>query len=273
MNTTQHDVSAGYRSTVTRLRAALQDVESEPSPASLIRLDAAIADVSLVPLSDRAERIVRASLEMVSEAAWSDAFDCLKNLTSAMESMLQESFPPLPVYKHPTTQAAVTLVTRCYGERDTFPKDSAFYRAWDRAVEASFAALRSVTSYLYGETDRVSVRRCAETCVAAVGRAVAYRALYVVRKAHVQVAHCYGLFPIGGRQPLPDLYDGAWTRELGSAKYRFEVTPPDFLGGAPHGWVLVTRVSDGVRVHALALTERDWKGMGRSRNSVALYRI
>ncbi len=273
MSTVDRTMPDEERAVLAAVRDAVRAVEDDPGPRTLLALDAAIADLTITSLDDDAERTVRIALDRVNDAAYSDVFDLLSALESAVTAMLQGPRPPLTVHTHPAPAAMVVLLNRLYAVRNQFPQGTAFYRAWDRAVEEGFTVLRMITSCLYGEVSRLAVERYIGPFSAAVRRAVAYRALHTVRLAMVKVARCHRLFVIGGRQPLPDSFEGAWTRTLGAAKYRFEVTPSDMVGGAPFGWVLVTRTSDGVRVHALALTGRDWTGQGNSRISRALYAI
>ncbi|MFF4188151.1 hypothetical protein ACFYZ9_33650 [Streptomyces sp. NPDC001691] len=273
MSTTDRTIPAEERAALAAVRDAVRTVEDAPGPRTLHALDSAIADLTLTSLDDDAERTVRTALDRVSNAADSEVFGLLGTVDSAVTAVVRGPRPPLDVFTHPAPEAMVMLLNRLFIERNKLPQDSSFYRAWDRAVEEGFSTLRMLTSCLYGEVSRLTLERSMAPLSAAVRRAVAYRALYTVRLAMVKVARCHRLFVIGGRQPLPDSFRGAWTRVLGAEKYRFEVTPSDLVGGAPYGWVLVTRVSDGVRVHVLPLTGRCWTGQGNSRISRALYAI
>ena len=265
MTMTSRPVDPARRFAIAELRNAIRTAESDPSPASLSRLDAALACLPLNLLEDDAERMVRGALATVEQARDSHTFVLLSTVLDTTEEMLTDGPTLMPVHTHPAPPAAVELVNHCYEQRDGWPEGSAFYRAWDRAVEAAFGLLSSVVSFLYRERAAGHVKRSAQDCTAAVQRAIAYRPLFLAREAMANAARGYGLFVIGGRQPLADEFHGAWTREIGAAVYRFEVTP--------YGWLIVTRLSDGVLVHTLALTDRHWQGGANSRISKALYAI
>ncbi|MEU5181196.1 hypothetical protein AB0G49_14200 [Streptomyces longwoodensis] len=279
MTTTGDNALPGHRAAIVELRGAIKATGADPSPATLARLDAALADLPLGALDDSGERTVRAALGVVSQAEDSPLFAYLEKAQKAVAEMLSKGPSALPVHTHPAVLAVLELVGPCYALPGDWEKGSADRRAWDRAAEASFELLRGVTSFLYSEGGKFRVHRALEACSVAVRRAVAYRALFWARHAAVKAAQGMGVFVIGGRQPLPDEFHGAWTQVLGSATYRFDVTPPDLLGGAPYGHLVVTRLSedadgaDDTTVHTLALTDRGWSGGADSVISEALYAI
>jgi hypothetical protein len=256
---------------ITAVQAAVRAVEADPQPVTLRDLDAALCALPLDDLDDDADQAVRDAVALVSDARDSSVFVRLHETAKALEELGQGAMPPL--HEHPAMKSAVLLLSRCYAEAGNWPDGSAFRRAWSRAAAEGLPVLRAVVEFPDASPSDDTVKRRVAEWSAAVRRAVAYRALYKAREALVKAARGYGLFPIGGRQPLPDGFHGAWTREIGQETYRFEVTPPDLSGGAPFGWVLVTRTSDMELIRALALTGRDWQGGSDSRMTRALYAI
>jgi hypothetical protein len=243
---------AGHRKLLTATQNAVRAVVADPTPHTLGKLDQSLCDIPLADLSDSAEKALHAALAGVSAAKCHDIFDVISALEETVEAMLARG-PREPVHNHPATTAVLTALACCYDNGKNWQPDSARYQAWDRAAMTGYEALRAVTSFLYGETNHIAVNRRLGAFSGAARRAAAYPARDLVGTASVMAAESFGMFIIGLRCADRDKH--GWLRRIGSNTYRFRVTPPDLYGGAPAGWLLVTRLSDGARViHKLPLS-------------------
>lgn len=172
----------------------------------------------------------------------------------------------MPPGDDPAVAALLNMVGRCITRHESTMPGDIDRMAWMAAYQAGVTLLEEFLRALRrhrkrgGELRLLLPYTAKYAFDAAVGRAVAYRALYVTRNALTLAAVDFGLFPIGGRQPVPNSPRG-WSRFIGSAVYRFEVTEPRPLDGAPVGMVVAVRIDPvtGQRSerHAFPLSPRD----------------
>ena len=244
---------------ISAVHAALRAVATDTTPATLDQLDKALADLPLTEVTDGAEQSVRLALEMIGHARDHELFRAVQEMQEQVTAMLSQG-PRTPVHSHPAMRAVVQALSLCYAGGKDWDSDSAYYRAWDRAMHAGTYMVRAVSGFLYAEAEFTprKVTQRAEEFSAAARRAIAYHARDLARTALVMTAYDYGLFVIGTRTPGREPH--TWTRRIGSDTFQFEVTPPDLHRAAPAGRLIVTSYKTGQRVHDLALSTDPKRG-------------
>ncbi|MFJ5645882.1 hypothetical protein [Streptomyces sp. NPDC093223] len=238
-------ISAGH--------AALRAVAADTTTDTLDQLDKTLADLPLTELTDSTEQLVRTALDMVGHAREHELFRAVQTAETETAAMIADG-PRTPAHNHPAMRAVVQALGLCYAGGGDWDADSAYYRAWDRAMLAGADMVRAVSGFLYqdsGYSPR-DVRRRLDAFSASARRAIAYHARDVARTALTMTSHEYGLFVIGARTPGRELR--SWLRYIGSDTYQFEVTLPDSYTGAPAGRLIVTSYKTGKRVHNLPLS-------------------
>lgn len=254
---------ADLRVLITSAQGAVRAVEDRGSRKTI----AALRDALLPMYTRRGEGPHRqAFMDALGEAelslraaAASGTWDLLTDVEQTVSRFWHE--PDGATLDHPALQAITTLTVR-------FETDdrSIFGAANERAHYAGLDAMRALSSAINGAANGRQLDKAVTEFLAAVRRAIPYMALYDTRRALVEAAWAYGLFPVGMRQPeSPEsLWD--WSREIGGALHLFELVGPG-IEGHPFGAVATVRFVDGlgggVRYFPLSSIE-EWRRIART---------
>ncbi|MFH8642090.1 hypothetical protein [Streptomyces goshikiensis] len=238
---------------VSAVHAALRDVVTDPTTATLDQLDKTLADLPLIEVTDGTERLVHLALEMIGRARDHELFHAVQKAETEVAAMLVDG-PRTPVHSHSAMRTVTDALGLCYAGGGDWNADSAYYRAWDRATAAGVDMVRTVSGFLYQDAEfpPSQVTHRLEVFSAAARRAIAYHVRDVARTALTMTQLDYGLFVIGARTPGRE--GRTWLRFIGSDTYQFETRPADPSDGAPAARLIVTSYKTGKRVHDLPLS-------------------
>ncbi|WP_330342629.1 hypothetical protein [Streptomyces sp. NBC_00557] len=240
-------IRSELRTLITAAQQAIRDCEEHPAAGTLGELKERLENFPGDDLDQDAFDALDKACRLLSEAITCPEMSSTLDVIYAMNVMLRDGAEAKPE-EEPTVAAVVVLTSQCLTHFQETARTDIAKTAWERAYCNGVAAIAVLTKELPGYPDDWDqgvthrVNHAVEAFLAAVRRAVAYRALYVARDALVDVAESALLFPIGGRQPVRGMEGLGWSRRIGGALYVFEVTGRRPLEKAPAGMIVATRV-------------------------------
>ncbi|MBG7704875.1 hypothetical protein HCJ76_44140 [Streptomyces sp. MC1] len=238
-------IRSELRPPITAAQAAVRAWEKDPRAGTLTAVRDSLEAFPGNELSDGAFQALDHVARQVSAAISSPETSSVINVHIALHGLSHRG-PQEKPEEEPTVAAVVALTAQCWGRFAALGRTEVNKRAWERAYKRGVTVLGVLMAELPNASDmnmhRVTI--AVNTFIAAVQRAVGYRAMYEAREALVKVAEDGGLFVIGGRQPVQGMEGRGWSRRIGGFLYRFEATGDRPLEGAPAGMVIATRVDE-----------------------------